>query len=53
LVQRHEKTIKIHKNKAPKTGKTYEKEQVTIYDLPCTEVQNTKKQNNKIGLGIQ
>lgn len=37
----------IYKGKAPKTGKTYEKEQVTIYDLPCSEEQQIKTVTKK------
>lgn len=32
-------TTNIFKGKAPKTGIAYEKEQITIYDLPCSEKQ--------------
>lgn len=32
-------TSRIVTGKVPKTGKTYEKEQITIYDLPCCEEQ--------------
>ena len=31
------KTTQIFKGKAPKTGKLYEKEQITVYDLPHSE----------------
>jgi len=38
---------RIHKGKAPKTGKAYEKEQVTIYDLPCSEEQRFETTTKK------
>ena len=38
---------RIHKGKAPKTGKVYEKEQVTIYDLPCSEEQHFETTTKK------
>lgn len=31
---------RIHKGKTPKTGKVYEKEQVTIYELACHEAEH-------------
>ncbi len=38
---------RIHKGKAPKTGEVYEKEQVTIYDLPCSEEQHFETTTKK------
>ena len=38
---------RIHKGIAPKAGKAYEKEQVTIYDLPCSEAQHFETTTQK------
>jgi len=38
---------RIHKGVAPKTGKIYEKEQITIYDLPCSEEQHFETTTKK------
>ena len=38
---------RIHKGKAPKTGKAYEKEQPTIYNLPFSEEQELETKTKK------
>lgn len=44
-------TTRITKGKVAKTGQTYEKEQVTIYDLPCC-VEQVVKVNTKKGRAL-
>jgi len=38
---------RIYHGKVPKTGESYEKEQITIYDLPCSEEQHFETTTKK------